>query len=100
MAVSTRTNTRRSGRSPAHLQITLLLESQRRKIGQKIGTVDISATGARIRSCGALVPGQMVMLIPNQPPRNVYFYRVVWVNPVGPQLYSEAGLEFGRLAPT
>jgi hypothetical protein len=89
-AVSTRADSRRLERSTANLQMTL----QGTKSRHKVWAVDISLLGARIRSTEVLVPGQMVLLIPSERSQTVYPCRVVWISPSGPQLYTEAGLEF------
>jgi hypothetical protein len=85
---------RRSDRTQANLLMTLLIEHQGTKVRQKVWTVDITLLGVRIRSCEVLVPGQMVILIPSDRSFNVYPCRVAWVGPLGPELYSDAGLEF------
>jgi hypothetical protein len=98
MGTSARPNTRRSDRVPVNLQMELFLESQTGKIRQKVSVVDMSLLGVRIRSGGTLVPGQTVTLIPSERSFNVYPCRVVWVGPPGPELYSDAGLEFSPVA--
>ena len=98
MATSAGTSNRRSIRIPANTRVTLLLESQGRQIGQGVWTVDLCPLGVRIRSFGALVPGQTVTLISREDSSKLYPCRVVWVSPSSPQLYSEAGLEFWALA--
>ena len=98
MATSAGTSNRRLIRIPANTRVTVLLESQGGQIGQGVWTVDVSPLGVRIRSFGALVPGQTVTLIPTEDSSKLYPCRVVWVSPSGPQLYSEAALEFWAVA--
>jgi hypothetical protein len=76
----------------------MLLESEGRQTGQSAWTVDVCPLGVRIRSFGALVPGQTVTLMPREDSSKLYAFRVVWVSPSSPQLHSEAGLEFWAVA--
>jgi hypothetical protein len=76
----------------------LLLESQSGKLRQKVLIVNISLLGVGIQFWGALVPQQTVTLIPSNSSFNVYPCRVMWVKPLGSELYSEAGLEFWGIA--
>ncbi len=98
MAGVANTDARRSGRVPANLQMEVLLNTQSAKLRQKVSTVDMSLLGVGIRVCGSLVPGQTVTLIPSESSPNVFPCRVVWVKPLGSELYSQVGLEFCEIA--
>jgi PilZ domain-containing protein len=95
MEATTRVNARRTERVPVNLQMTLLLYSHGKKTSHTVWAVDMSLLGVRVRSGGALVPGQTVDLVPRSDGSwNVYPCRVVWSSPPGPELFNEAGLEF------
>jgi hypothetical protein len=93
-----RTNTRRVGRFPVSLQTDLLLDARNGRLRRTVTIVDMSLLGVRIRSIGALVPGQTVTLIPSEHSTHVFPCQVMWAVPTGSQLYSEAGLEFRGLS--
>jgi hypothetical protein len=75
--------------------VALVWEFEGRRTKHTVWALDVSPLGVRIRLGGALIPGQSVALscIDGLAARN-HPCRVVWSSPAGPQLLSEAGLEF------
>ena len=61
---------------------------------QSASIVDMSLLGVRVRTIGALVPGQKLTLLPAQHAIHAFPCRVVWASSSNSQMYSEAGLEF------
>lgn len=82
---------RRSKRFSAQFPIKLILESMFNKSACDALTLDISPSGARVRSKLPLAPGQSVRVVPNEGIARAIPGRIVWASasPGG-----EAGIEF------
>ena len=85
---------RQTERIPAEIPVQLIV---RRLFTQKTHTaqtVDISRSGARVRSAVQMSPGQSVQVIPSEGVRRSIEGRVVWANKVSAPQIAEAGIEF------
>ena len=85
---------RQAERIPAELPIQLILESLFSKRVHRAQTIDISRSGARVRSSVTMSPGQSVRLVPNEGVRRSIEGRIVWVNRIVSAPGGEAGIEF------
>jgi len=74
--------------------VTLVVESDRNQIVHGAFGIDLSELGIRIHSGVDLVPGQLVMVIPNEGSTHAVPSRVVWVADAGSQRPGEAGIAF------
>jgi hypothetical protein len=70
---------RHSQRISATIPISLLMQPEDTKTMHDAWMVDISATGARVRSSLVLAAGQTVGIIPSGDSGQAIPYRVVWV---------------------
>ena len=87
---------RRQQRVSATIPISLLLERDESETMHDAWTVDISPTGARVRTAYVLLPGEMVGIIPIGDTGQAIPSRVVWVN--RSSVGSLAGLEYLKAA--
>jgi hypothetical protein len=85
---------RQSQRIPTTLSIRLVVESEDFKAEHEASTIDLSLRGVKVRTSFALLPGETVGIITKGDSRHAISARVVWVQRVGTDLWSLAGLEF------
>ena len=85
---------RQSQRIPATISIRLVVESVHFKVEHEASAIDLSLRGVKVRTRFALLPGETVGIITQGDSRHAISARVVWVQRVGTDLWSLAGLEF------
>jgi hypothetical protein len=85
---------RQSQRIPATIPIRLAVESEDFKVEHEASTIDLSLRGVKVRTSFALLAGETVGIITSGDSRHTISARVVWVQRVGTDLWSLAGLEF------
>ena len=85
---------RRSERKPLGRAVSLVVESERSRIVHRVFGVDLSALGIRVRAGIALLPGQLVTVIPREGNSQAVRSRVVWVGEAGSDRAGEAGIVF------
>ncbi len=94
MPMGQETPPRRSNRIYARLPITLLIPVRDSKVTEKAFTVNLSESGARVRTSTPLAPGQRIDVFPNEGLKHAIPSRVVWVERGALDRVGEAGLEF------
>ena len=85
---------RRSERKPLGRAVSLVVDSERSRIVHRVFGVDLSALGIRVRAEIALLPGQLVTVIPSEGNSQAVRSRVVWVGETGSERAGEAGIAF------
>jgi len=90
---------RRSQRICATISIRLLVESEDFKVEHQASTVDLSLQGVKVWTPFALLPDETVGIITRKDSRHAISTRVVWVQRVGTDLWSLAGLVFLETLP-
>jgi len=89
----------RSHRIPATIPIRLVVESEDFSVEHEASTADLSVRGMKVRAPLALLPGEKVGIIVKGDSRHTIPARVVWVQRVGTNQWSLAGLEFLETLP-
>lgn len=94
MPDSTLVDRRRSERRIVARPLTLVVDSNRKEIANTAFAVDLSEVGARIRASIKLVPGQHIVVVPNEGTAQAVRSCVVWVGEEGSPREGEAGIAF------
>ena len=87
-------------RVPVSIPVTLVIESEGKKVGHPAYMIDVSAQGLRLKTRVPLAPEQTVEIEPNEGPSYVVRGRVIWVAVPQASQEVEAGLEFLQRFPT
>ncbi len=93
MPSKTNDHTRRCEREPKTMPISLVLKGDQFKSDGAAFTLDISLTGASVRTKLELVPGEWVGVVPKGEPSYPIPARAVWVREDECK-WTYAGLEF------
>lgn len=91
---------RRYPRIVSNVPVTLLVESEGKKLAHPCQLLDVSVWGLRVKGDMALKVGNIVEAIPNQGPRYPVRSRVVWVGRAGSNEEKHAGVELLSPCPT
>jgi len=92
MTLDSGSDRRRLERVATSRRMNLFFEGKGRQ--QRAAMVDMSLLGVRIRTIGALIPGQHITMLPTEYAAHTFPCRVVWVSSSSSEVYSDAGLEF------
>lgn len=87
-------NRRRAERHETSKAIALVVESEHQQIASQAFAVDLSQLGARVRTSVRLEPGQEVTVIPREGKAYSVPSRVIWIQGLGLESGTEAGLAF------
>jgi len=90
---------RQSQRIRATISIRLLVQSEDLKVEYQASTVDLSLQDVKVWTPFALLPGETTGIITRGDFRHAISTRVVWVQRVGTDLWSLAGLVFLETLP-
>ena len=93
MSSNANEHTRRYAREPKTMPISLILKGDQFKSDGAAFTLDISLTGASVRTKLELVPGEWVGVVPKGEPSYPIPARAVWVREDECK-WTYAGLEF------
>ena len=87
-------------RIPVSIPVTLVIESEGKKVGHPAHMIDVSEQGLRLKTRVPLAPEQTVEVVPTEGPSYGVCARVMWVGV--PQASQEvaAGLNFLQRFPT
>ncbi len=91
---------RRYDRVPVSIPVTLIIESEGKRIGHPSYMVDVSERGIKIKANVPVTIGQVVEVVPAEGPRYAVRSRVVWVGKAGSDQEGRLGLEFLDPIPT
>ena len=87
-------------RIPVSIPVTLVIESEGKKVGHPAHMIDVSEQGLRLKTRVPLAPEQIVEIEPNEGPSCVVRARVMWVGVPQASQEVETGLEFLQRFPT
>ena len=91
---------RRSKRHSIIMRLGLLMDPSEAENRNEVFTLNLSRHGCRIKDNTSLTQGQLVSLIPSDPPRVPILARVVWVGGPASDLAGEAGIDFLQSLPS
>lgn len=100
MAQDARSSPRRYDRIPVSIPVTLIVDSDGKKVGHPSYMVDVSERGIKLKANVAVTVGQLVDVVPTDGPRYAVRSRVVWVGKAGSDQEGRLGLEFLDPIPT
>ena len=87
-------------RMPLSVPVTLVIESEGKKVGHPAYMMDVSEQGLRLKTRVPLAPEQTIEIEPNEGPGYAVWGRVIWVGVPQASQEVEAGLEFLQHFPT